>query len=168
MRQKTARQRVLQVLFPYLLLVGALCAFLHFTGAVADAIHLQRSGVETQGIVRETYQSDLGDTSETYTVAYTYQVGGQTYENASEITWAQFQNMEAGDAIPVFYVPDDPANSRALEAFRFLGDFLFHAFMALVALFFLAGGVVLVVSDLRGRFHRRQPPHPLSGLHPGA
>ena len=86
---------------------------------ISAAIHLKNTATETQGFVLCTYHTRGGDTSESYHVAYQYQVGAATYQGTTVVTQQQMQELKKGDAISIFYSYENPENSKAFCSFVF-------------------------------------------------
>lgn len=147
-------------LFPLLVLMVSLPTLCWHAFQIEKGIQRSLSAVETQGVVLDTYRTRGGDTSDLYHVAYQFEADGKSYQNTSEISWEQMQKLEPGDFISVFYLPEQPENSEALQAFDFGRDLFSNLLIAILALLFFLGGICMLWGNFKQLRAKRNSPTP--------
>ena len=159
--KKSKRTVLFSWLFPLLVLMVSLPTFCWHVFQIEKGIQRSLSAVETQGVVLDTYRTPGGDTSDVYHVTYQFEAEGKQYQNSSEISWDQMQQIEPGASISVFYLPGQPENSKALQAFDPGSDLFKNLLIAILALFFLAGSICILwgnIQTLRTKQNTVPPP----------
>lgn len=158
--KKSKRAVLFSWLFPLLVLMVSLPTLCWHAFQMEKGIQRSLSAVETQGVVLDTYRTPGGDTSDLYHVAYQFEADGKSYQNTSEISWKQMQQLEQGDFISVFYLPEQPENSEALQAFDFDRDLFQNLLIAILALLFFLGGICMLWGNFKQLRAKRNSPTP--------
>lgn len=108
--------RWINILVVFLLLAGAAMTVYETVAALQTSAALARGAVETRGVVLEKRRSAAGDTSDTFSIRYGYEAGGESYEGTARIASEDaFRALRVGDAIDVYYAADAPQRSAAFE-----------------------------------------------------
>lgn len=147
--KKSKKTALFSWLFALVLLLASAFTLCHHVLQMESGIRRSLSAVQTQGIVLDIYRTPGGDTSDVYHVSYQFQVQGKQYQNTSEISWEQMQQLEPGTSIPVFYLPEQPENNRALQAFDLVSDFFKNLLISFFALIFLAGSICILWGNIQ-------------------
>lgn len=70
---------------------------------------LQDKGVPTQGHV--TIKDSRSFKTNNWNIGYKYSVGTQIYQGTGQVNGPEFVNMQIGDKVTIFYLPEQPAVS---------------------------------------------------------
>ncbi len=159
--KKSKKTALFSWLFAIVLLLVSAFTLFHHVLQIESGIRRSLSAVQTQGIVLDTYRTPGGDTSDVYHVTYQFEAEGKQYQNSSEISRDQMQQIEPGASISVFYLPGQPENSKALQSFDPGSDLFKNLLIAILALFFLAGSICILwgnIQTLRTKQNTVPPP----------
>ena len=99
------------VLFGFLIVAA-------FFGNYLGDQQLKTEAKETAGSVTRKWTQSGRATTVYHFVAYSFSVGGQTFQGNSHVPNPQWQKLSTGSTLPVQYVPWNPSNNRAAIAFE--------------------------------------------------